>query len=96
MNRIILNISVVFVSLMSFASCTEDSPVTSPRQEEVTEMESGTFAKGADISWLTQMESEGETFNDSTGVATDCIKLLKNECGVNAIRLRVWVNPTAG
>lgn len=96
MNRIILNISAAFVSLLSFASCSEDSPITSPRQEVMTEMESGTFAKGADISWLTQMESEGETFNDSTGVATDCIKLLKNECGVNSIRLRVWVNPTAG
>lgn len=96
MNRTFYYILGVFVSLLSFASCTEDSPVTNPLQEEVTEMERGTFAKGADVSWLTQLESEGQTFTNSKGIATDCIELLKDECGVNSIRLRVWVNPSSG
>lgn len=96
MNKLFLNIFAICVSVLSFAACSEDSPVTNPRQEEVEEMERGTFAKGADISWLTQLESEGETFTNANGIATDCIELLKDECGVNSIRLRVWVNPASG
>jgi arabinogalactan endo-1,4-beta-galactosidase len=53
------------------------------------------FAKGADISWVTQMESSGSKFYDSAGVQTDCFQLMKS-LGVNSIRLRVWVNPTGG
>jgi len=51
------------------------------------------FAKGADIGWLDQMEATGYKFYDSTGVQKDCLELLK-EKGINAIRLRVWVNPS--
>jgi arabinogalactan endo-1,4-beta-galactosidase len=50
------------------------------------------FAKGADISWLTQMENSGILFYNSAGTQQDCIQILKN-LGVNSIRLRVWVNP---
>jgi len=77
-------------------SCTQESPVTNPRQQEVVPAAPGTFAKGADVSWLTQMESEGLVFNNKNGVATECMQLLKEDCNVDAIRLRVWVNPTAG
>lgn len=77
-------------------SCTQESPVTLPLQQEIKPVERGTFAKGADVSWLTQMESEGMTFNNKAGVATECMQLLKEECHVDAIRLRVWVNPIDG
>lgn len=77
-------------------SCTQESPVTLPLQQDVKPVERGTFAKGADVSWLTQMESEGMTFNNKAGVATECMKLLKDDCHVDAIRLRVWVNPVDG
>ncbi len=53
------------------------------------------FARGADISWLTEMESEGMKFYNEQGTATECIALLKS-LGLNAVRLRVWVNPTDG
>lgn len=53
------------------------------------------FAKGADVSWLTQMENTGVKFYTSSGIETECMQLLKN-MGMNAIRLRVWVNPAAG
>lgn len=89
-------ISALALSVFLFTACTEDSPITSPRQQETTQMERGTFAKGTDVSWLTQLEQEGYTFNDSTGIATECMQLLRDECHVNAIRLRVWVNPTSG
>jgi arabinogalactan endo-1,4-beta-galactosidase len=51
--------------------------------------------KGADVSWLTQMESQGIKFYNATGTAMDCMALLKST-GMNAIRLRVWVNPSDG
>lgn len=50
------------------------------------------FAKGADISWLPQMEASGFTFYDENGVPADCFAILKSH-GINAIRLRTWVNP---
>ena len=88
-------ISLMFISCVQ-TSCTQESPVTNPRQQEVEAVETGTFAKGADVSWLTQMESEGITFTNKKGVATECMKLLKEDCNVDAIRLRVWVNPAEG
>ena len=51
--------------------------------------------KGADISWLTQMESSGYKFYNSAGTAMDCMQLVRS-LGINAIRLRVWVNPADG
>ncbi len=53
------------------------------------------LAKGADISWLTEMEANNHLFYDSTGKQEDCIILMKN-LGINAIRLRAWVNPSDG
>lgn len=53
------------------------------------------FAKGADVSWLTQMENGSIKFYNSSGTETECMLLLKN-LGMNSIRLRVWVNPAGG
>ena len=53
------------------------------------------FAKGADVSWLTQMEAAGRRFYNSAGTDQDCMLILKN-LGMNAIRLRVWVDPAGG
>ena len=51
------------------------------------------FAKGADISWVSEMEKDGRTFQLKSGTKADILDVLK-ETGVNAIRLRVWVDPT--
>lgn len=51
------------------------------------------FAKGADIGWVTEMEQKGMKFYNAKGVETDCFQLMK-DLGLNAIRLRVWVNPS--
>ena len=51
------------------------------------------FAKGADVSWLPQMEATGYRFYDTDGKEKDCLQLLK-ERGMNTIRLRVFVNPS--
>lgn len=53
------------------------------------------FAKGADVSWITQMEAGGSKFYNSDGTQMECMALLKS-LGMNSIRLRVWVNPADG
>ena len=51
-----------------------------------------TFARGADISWCTEMEADGRKFYNAAGRETDIFALMK-ELGMTAIRLRVWVDP---
>jgi arabinogalactan endo-1,4-beta-galactosidase len=51
--------------------------------------------KGADVSWLTQMEASGYKFYNAAGTAMDCMQLLQS-LGIGVIRLRVWVNPAGG
>lgn len=50
------------------------------------------MVKGADVSWLTQMEAEGWKFFYPDGTAGDCMAILK-DCGINTVRLRLWVDP---
>ena len=53
------------------------------------------FAKGADISWITQMEQANYLFYNETGVQKELFQLLR-DYDMNTIRLRVWVNPASG
>lgn len=53
-----------------------------------TDSPRGSWAKGADLSWLSEMEHDS-MFHD------DCITTLR-EMGMNAVRLRVWVNHATG
>lgn len=66
-------------------SCSKGQPVSTAT----------TFAKGADISWLTEMEDRGIKFFNGSGQQEDLFLILKG-LGINTIRLRVWVNPTDG
>ncbi|KAL3070377.1 hypothetical protein niasHT_032167 [Heterodera trifolii] len=49
------------------------------------------FYKGADVSWVSQQESNGQSFYDSSGTKKDPFVLLKSYA-VHAVRLRVWVS----
>ncbi|MBQ8521149.1 MAG: glycosyl hydrolase 53 family protein [Bacteroides sp.] len=71
----------------------EPDPTPSPTPEPAPTPNSTTFYKGADISWVTEMEKKGHKFYNSKGEERECTALMK-ELGLNAIRLRVWVNPT--
>jgi arabinogalactan endo-1,4-beta-galactosidase len=51
------------------------------------------FANGADIGWLSQMEAQGYVFKDNSGVQRNCLDILQGK-GINALRFRVWVNPS--
>ena len=60
-----------------------------------TDSPRGSWARGADLSWLSEMEHDGALFYDEAGEAQDCIALLRAQ-GMNAVRLRVWVNHRTG
>jgi arabinogalactan endo-1,4-beta-galactosidase len=59
------------------------------------EAQPGTFAKGADVGWVTQMEASGRVFYNAAGVQQDLFQILQGY-DMNTIRLRVWVNPAGG
>ena len=71
-------------------SCSSSS--TKVEELEKEEIEVVDFYKGADISWVTELESKGHKFYNDNGDERECTALMK-EYGMNAIRLRVWVDP---
>jgi arabinogalactan endo-1,4-beta-galactosidase len=79
---------LVFFSLTLFA-CEEDV-----KQKPPVVPTENTFFKGADISWLAQMEATGYVFYDENGNPADCLDLLMAR-GINAVRLRVFVHPSS-
>src|SRR6266700_6676806 len=78
--RTLLKGAVVGTGALALGSAFASSPA-----------EAATFIKGADISWLPQMEANGYTFNNASGVQQDLLTILKGY-GINAIRLRTWLN----
>ncbi|MCO6024542.1 arabinogalactan endo-1,4-beta-galactosidase [Prevotella cerevisiae] len=92
MKHIFFKLLLLCLATSALFSCSSDDD-TVPQTAKTYDM-SG-FAKGADVSWLTQMEASGDKFYDKNGRETECMSLLR-DMGVNAIRLRVWVNPTDG
>ncbi|QEI11190.1 glycoside hydrolase family 53 protein [Cellvibrio japonicus] len=56
---------------------------------------SSNFVLGADISWVSEMEASGRRFYNRAGEEIEAFALMQ-ALGVNAIRLRVWVNPADG
>lgn len=75
------------LGVVLFVNCSAEKRVEKPVRED--------FAKGADVSWVTQMESEGVKFYTRGGEPSECMSLLKSY-GMNSIRLRVWVDPNDG
>lgn len=53
-----------------------------------------TFYKGADVSWVPQMEAQGYYWLNASGVRQDVLTILKGY-GLSAIRLRTFVNPSS-
>ncbi|WP_321517393.1 glycosyl hydrolase 53 family protein [uncultured Bacteroides sp.] len=89
MKQNIKSIFVLIFLVLNLSSCSaKDDNVTSITQ-------TATFAKGADVSWITQMEAAGKKFYNASGSETEGMTLLKS-LGMNAVRLRVWVNPSDG
>lgn len=73
------------------SSCTKD--ILAPDFPDVPL--TANFAKGADVSWMTEQEASGLKFYNNSGTAQDLLQILKDK-GINSIRLRTWVNPVSG
>ena len=80
------------VLVISFLMACNDAPELQKPPVEPTYDMSG-FVKGADVSWITEMEGQGIKFYNQAGKEMECMTLMR-ELGMNTIRLRVWVNPS--
>lgn len=99
MKKILLSLVCLLAGTALTASCgggDETEPARPAQPEPEKPGGSGdtdaAFVRGADVSWCTEMEAAGKTFYNSRSEARECIALMK-ELGLDAIRLRVWVNP---
>lgn len=86
---------IAFCGLSLIACCSKNGADSGKDTASGYNVETPSFAKGADVSWLSEMEAGGKTFKKKDGTPADCFEVLK-DCGVNSIRLRVWVNPYKG
>lgn len=84
-------------AFLTACSCggNEVVPDPEPLDPTPTVVETPSFAKGADISWASEMEAGGRTFRKKNGTSAPLLDVLR-EGGFNAIRLRVWVDPYKG
>lgn len=88
-------LTLIFSLAFAVLACSSDSkttPLPDVDPDDNGETTEEDFAKGADISWVTEYESKGYTFFNASGEKRECTALMK-ELGLNAVRLRVWVNP---
>lgn len=74
---------IAAAAVLGMASCSQ------PEQQKEPD-----FWLGADISWATEMEAHGHKLYNNAGEERECTALMK-EMGLNAVRLRVWVDPSA-
>jgi arabinogalactan endo-1,4-beta-galactosidase len=84
MKKHIKHLPLLLLAALAFTACNSTKLIS----------KKGSFAKGADVGWLPQMEATGYKFYDTDGTEKDCLQLLKDR-GMNTIRLRVWVNPNS-
>lgn len=92
LKNIILSIAI---ALFGFTSCSDDDDKPVFPEPPVDEYDMTGFAKGADVSWLTEMEKADKKFYNADGEEMECLTLLR-DLGFNSVRLRVWVDPTDG
>ncbi len=86
-------LAYAFISLSS-SLFSQDKTVTEVVFDHDANME--TFGFGADVSWLSQQESWGTYYCNRAGKRADLLDILKDDFGINAVRFRVWVNPSGG
>lgn len=101
MKKVYILMAALFVAFScgenkpSAADTTTPATDTKPEPEPDPQHTTLTFAKGADISWASEMVAGGRKFYKKDGSQAALLDVLK-DCGINAIRLRVWVNPYKG
>ena len=97
MKRAILVLTCFAAMLCSACGSNDDNKSTAGGStdgggKKDTTVVANTYVRGADISWYTEMAADGKKFYNAQGAERACPALIK-ECGMTAVRLRVWVNP---
>lgn len=86
-------------ALLAVFSCggnsADPTPDPTPVDPTPSVIATPSFALGADISWASEMSASGRKFKKADGSEAALPEVLK-EAGVNAVRLRVWVDPYKG
>ncbi len=90
--RVAIVLIIYLVSVLALCQCKKAGGTSGPPVDTTSTPKDTPILKGADVSWITQMEDSGFKFYDSAGAPMECMQLLKS-LGVDVIRLRVWVNP---
>lgn len=93
MKKIIL--MAAFFAALTACGGNKADPAPDPPPGPEPPAPEASFVKGADISWASEMEADGVKFRKKDGTEAPLMDVLK-ECGINAIRLRVWVKPYCG
>ena len=88
------NTAILLTAMLALFACTPKNPDPETPTTPTT-IETPAFALGADIGWASEMEAGGRKFKKKDGTQAALTEVLK-DCGVNAIRLRVWVDPYKG
>ena len=81
---------LVYTSLfLLIISCSKDSTKQENQPNPQNE-----FLKGADISFLPEIEDSGYVYYNANNQAQDALTILINN-GMNVVRLRLWKNPSS-
>lgn len=89
--RVAIILIIYLVSVLTLCRCKKGGGSAPPADTTATPKDTP-ILKGADVSWVTQMEDSGFRFYNAAGAPMECMQLLKG-LGMDVIRLRVWVNP---
>ena len=85
---------ILFAAAALLTAC-HPQIITPDPDPDPEETEQTSFELGADLGWITEMESKGYKFYNESGAEKECTALMK-DLGCTAIRHRVWVNPSDG
>ena len=98
MKKVLRFTALAIVATSLFLACGKDSKIENNNTQKPEEGTGETvthpaFYYGADVSWATEMEHDGKTFKNASGVTQDIFVILKG-LGQNITRLRIWVDPS--
>jgi arabinogalactan endo-1,4-beta-galactosidase len=89
-------IAIIVLTAVVGWSCSTSSdtpvPVTPPSTPDAPVTPYADFMRGADLSFLPEVESEGVQFFNTADIASDALSILKAS-GCNTIRIRLWHTP---
>lgn len=82
------------IIILPVISCSDDDTNNDnvPNDDDGPVVVDDAFIRGADMSFLPEIEAEGTIYYNSVGIAEDALLTLKN-AGCNTVRVRLWKNP---